>query len=121
MFCSSGKTEGLNRKDKLYNKLVEKFTAEKLDFPKSTIKSEGSYFIQVSKEYYLIVLRDICTIISLEILYYKTNLYIEIYIHVPIIFKAFFFLIWKMCVRQEETFSNALVYVLPVLIKLYFC
>ena len=67
MFCSSGKTEGLNRKDELYNKLVEKFTAEKLDFPKSTVKSEGLYFIQVSKEYYL-VLRDICTNIILEIL-----------------------------------------------------
>ena len=67
MFCSSGKTEGLNRKDKLYNKLVEKFTAEKLDFPKSTIKSEGSNFIQASKEYYF-VLRDMCKIISLEIL-----------------------------------------------------
>ena len=65
MFCSSGKTEGLNRKDELYNKLVEKFTAEKLDFPKSTVKSEGLYFIQVLKEYYF-VLRDICTIISLK-------------------------------------------------------
>ena len=67
IFCSSGKTEGLNRKDELYNELVEKFTAEKLDFPPSTIKSEGSYFIQVSREYYF-VLRDICTNISIEIL-----------------------------------------------------
>lgn len=33
MFCSSGKTEGLNRKDELYNKLhvVQKFKTEKLD------------------------------------------------------------------------------------------
>ena len=67
MFCSSGKIEGLNRKDEVYNELVEKFTAEKLDFPKCTVKSEGSYFIQASKEYYF-VLRDICTNISLEIL-----------------------------------------------------
>ena len=67
MFCSSGKTEGLNRTDELYNELVEKFTAEKLNFPPSTIKSEDSYFIQVSKEYY-VVLRDICTNIIVEIL-----------------------------------------------------
>ena len=70
MFCSSGKTEGLNRKDKLYNKLVEKFTAEKLEFPPSKVKSEGSYFIQVLKDYYF-VLREMCTIISLEILYFN--------------------------------------------------
>ena len=47
MFCSSGKTEGLNRKDKPYNTLVGKSTAEKFEFPPSTVKSEGSYFIQV--------------------------------------------------------------------------
>ena len=55
MFCSSGKTEGLNRKDKLYSEQVEKFTAEKLDFQKSTVKSEGSYFIQVFKDYYFVL------------------------------------------------------------------
>ena len=70
MFCSSGKTEGLNRKDKLYSEQVEKFTAEKLDFQKSTVKSEGSYFIQVLKDYYF-VLREMCTIISLEILHFN--------------------------------------------------
>ena len=69
MFCSSGKTEGLKRKDKLYNKLVEKFTAEKLNFPPSIVKSEGSYFIQVLKEYYF-VLRDICTIKSRNTLFH---------------------------------------------------
>lgn len=32
MFCTSGKTEGINRKDELYNKPVEKFKAEKFSF-----------------------------------------------------------------------------------------
>lgn len=46
---SSGKKDGLNRKDELYNKLIDKFKSDHLDFPKFTCSTEGSYFVQVLK------------------------------------------------------------------------
>ncbi|XP_033753391.1 uncharacterized protein LOC117336841 isoform X2 [Pecten maximus] len=44
---SSGMKAGLSRKDELYNKLIDKFTSEGLDFPKSTASTDGSYFVQI--------------------------------------------------------------------------
>jgi hypothetical protein len=46
---SSGKKDGLNREDELYNKLIDKFKSDHLDFPKFTCTTEGSYFVQVLK------------------------------------------------------------------------
>lgn len=47
MCYSSGKKEGLNRKDELFNDLVDKFVASGLDFPRSTADTDGKYMIQV--------------------------------------------------------------------------
>ncbi|CAG2208657.1 unnamed protein product [Mytilus edulis] len=44
---SSGKKDSLNQKDVLYNSLVSDFKSKKLDFPKSVVKEEGAYIIQV--------------------------------------------------------------------------
>ena len=45
-FFSSG-VKGLNSKDQMYNKLIDKFQQDGLDFPKDSVKTEGAYFVQV--------------------------------------------------------------------------
>ncbi|XP_061162951.1 uncharacterized protein LOC133172143 [Saccostrea echinata] len=44
---SSGMKAGVNKKDEMFNMLVDDFVQRKLSFAKSTANSEGSYFIQV--------------------------------------------------------------------------
>ncbi|WAR05310.1 hypothetical protein MAR_020679 [Mya arenaria] len=45
---SSGKSEGLHRKDELYNDLLKQyFRKSNLDFPKSVAQTQGGYFVQV--------------------------------------------------------------------------
>lgn len=46
---SSGLKSGLSSKDLLYNDLVDSFIEQKLDFPKCTAQTQGSYFIQYKK------------------------------------------------------------------------
>lgn len=47
VFGSSGKTDGLNQKDALFNKLVDDFESRGLGFAFSMADSEGSYIAQV--------------------------------------------------------------------------
>ena len=44
--CSSSSKQ-LNRKDELYNDLVDDFVQRDLTFHKSTVEDEGSYILQV--------------------------------------------------------------------------
>ncbi|XP_061191740.1 uncharacterized protein LOC133199978 [Saccostrea echinata] len=44
---SSGMKAGVNKKDEMFNMLIDDFVQRKLSFAKSTANSEGSYFIQV--------------------------------------------------------------------------
>lgn len=44
--CSSGVKEGLNRKDELFNDLLEMFRKRQLNFPKAMMV-EATYFLQV--------------------------------------------------------------------------
>lgn len=47
VYSSAGKNSGLSCKDELYNDIVDDFKEKKLDFPRSSAKTEGSYFVQV--------------------------------------------------------------------------
>ena len=55
-FFSSGVkgSDGLNRKDQMYNKLIDKFHRDGLDFPKDSVKTEGAYFVQVLCQFKLV-------------------------------------------------------------------
>ncbi|XP_067667615.1 uncharacterized protein [Haliotis asinina] len=44
---SCGVNDGLNRKDEMFNLLIDRFTEMGADFPKSTADTGGAYFIQV--------------------------------------------------------------------------
>ena len=53
---SSGKSEGLHRKDELYNELLKKyFRANSIDFPKALADSDGAYVVQVITIIYLVL------------------------------------------------------------------
>lgn len=45
---SLGMKDALNRKDELYNDLIDSyFNKNNLDFPKGTVDEDGGYFVQV--------------------------------------------------------------------------
>lgn len=46
-FSSSGMKAGVNKKDEMYNMLVDDFVKKNLSFAKCTANTDRSYFIQV--------------------------------------------------------------------------
>lgn len=55
IFSQGMKDVSLSSKDQLYNKIVDKFIENAMDFPRSTENLQGSYFIQVLKHLQLTV------------------------------------------------------------------
>ena len=45
--CSSGKCEGISRKDELFNDLLEEGRSRDITFPRVNLGSDGQYILQV--------------------------------------------------------------------------